>query len=119
MSQLKPRLISISKSGLSEPKTADLNLRIDASAVMGMATSAASARTAAEHGAGLKLTAMAEIVRCPECGKRLFDVEEPQPAYFMIVIVCRYQPRLRIVLPSNLMSVPPREKLLPARVAVV
>jgi hypothetical protein len=58
MSQLKPRLISISKSGLSEPKTADLNLRIDASAVMGMATSAASARTAAEHGAGLKLTAM-------------------------------------------------------------
>jgi hypothetical protein len=44
---------------------------------------------------------MGEIVRCPDCGKRLFDVGEAQDSYFRIVIVCRCKQRFRVVLPNT------------------
>jgi hypothetical protein len=48
-----------------------------------------SARPAAEGERVVKLRAVAEIVRCPYCEKRLLAIEDPQDAYFKLVIVCR------------------------------
>jgi hypothetical protein len=38
-------------------------------------------------------------VRCPECGKRLLDIEHVEGERFRLLIVCRCKQRLRIELP--------------------
>jgi hypothetical protein len=39
-------------------------------------------------------------VRCPDCRKRLFDVEHIDGARFRLLIVCRCKQRFRIELPN-------------------
>jgi len=39
-------------------------------------------------------------VRCPECGKRLFDIEKEKDSRFTLLIVCRCRQRFRVKLPN-------------------
>jgi hypothetical protein len=39
-------------------------------------------------------------VRCPDCGKRLLDIEHVKGERFRLLIVCRCKQRLRVELPN-------------------
>jgi uncharacterized protein YbaR (Trm112 family) len=39
-------------------------------------------------------------IRCPDCRKRLFDLEQTEDARFKLVIVCRCRKRFRVELPN-------------------
>jgi hypothetical protein len=42
----------------------------------------------------------AKVVRCPDCRKRLFDLELQESSSFRLLIVCRCRQRFRIELPN-------------------
>jgi uncharacterized protein YbaR (Trm112 family) len=39
-------------------------------------------------------------IRCPDCRKRLFDLDQTEDARFKLVIVCRCRKRFRVELPN-------------------
>jgi hypothetical protein len=43
----------------------------------------------------------AKQIRCPECGKRLFDLEDLEGSRFKLLIVCRCRLRLSVELPNQ------------------
>ena len=41
-----------------------------------------------------------EPIRCPDCGKRLFDLKQAEGSSFSLLIVCRCRQRFRVELPN-------------------